>query len=99
MSPGAVLKLAFLLGAFVTCAGCYGVLYALGRLRRSRATVIAAYAAYMLQWVMTGLLCADTELAFGWKVVLTASCLAYFGIPPVTWRHLERIHQRLEHQP
>jgi hypothetical protein len=98
MSPDAILKLALLLGAFVTCAGCYGVLYALGRLRRSQATAIAAYAVYMLQCAMTGLLCADTELALGWKVVLTASCLAYFGIPPITWRYLERVHRRLEHQ-
>lgn len=98
MSPGEILKTALLLGAFVTCAGCYGVLYALGRIHRSRAIVIAAYVAYGAQCVMTGVLCADGELALGWKVVLTASCLAYFGIPPVTWRYLKRVHQTLEQQ-
>ena len=98
MNPRDVLQTALLLGAFVTCAGCYGVLYGLGQLRRNQAFVLAAFGAYLVQWVITDLLCAEPGLAFGWKVLVTVSCAAYCAIPPVTWRYLEQVHRREGHQ-
>ena len=92
------LPTAILLGVFVVCAGCYGLLYTLGRLRPGRAFMSLAYGAYLLQGIVTAVLVTHTSLAVGWKIFLIGSFLAYAGIPPITWRLLERTHQHLGHE-
>ncbi len=87
------LSTAILLGVFVACAGCYGLLYALGRLRPSRGFMSLAVGAYLLQGIVTAVLVTHTSLATVWKLFLIASFLIYAGIPPITWRHLERTHE------
>ncbi|MEZ5566071.1 MAG: hypothetical protein R3F24_11345 [Gammaproteobacteria bacterium] len=98
MSPQEFLSTAILLGVFVACAGCYGLLYTLARLRLSHVLMSMAYGAYLLQGVATVILLTQTSLAVVWKLLLVASFLIYAGIPPVTWRHLERTHQPVGHQ-
>ena len=87
-----------LLGLFVLLAGCYGVLYCLGRLRAHRGLGRAAVVAYLLLGVTTGLL-ALTALDFWWKALLLASFIAYWPIPPLTWRFLENLHEPEEQHP
>ena len=53
-----MLVTSLLLGLFVLLAGCYGVLYCLGRLRANRALGRAAAIAYLLQGITTGILMA-----------------------------------------
>lgn len=93
------LPTAILLGAFVACAGCYGLLYALGRLRPSRGFTWLAGGTYLLQGIVTAVLVTHTSLATVWKLFLVASFLIYAGIPPLTWRHLERIHESFGREP
>src|SRR5574340_1244090 len=92
------LPTAILLGVFVACAGCYGLLYALGRLRPGRGFAPLAVCACLLQGIVTAVLVMHTSLATGWKLFLVASFLIYAGIPPVTWRHLERTHESFGHE-
>ena len=91
MSGVQMLGTSLLLGAFVLLAGCYGLLYCLGRLRASRGLGRAAVAAYLLQGITTWLL-ALTPLDFWWKALVLASFVAYLPIPPLTWRFLENLH-------
>ena len=98
MNPQDFLPTAILLGVFVLCAGCYGLLYTLGRLRPSHTLTVLAYGAYLLQGIVTAILVTHTSLALGWKLFLVASFLIYAGIPPITWHHLERTHQTLGHE-
>jgi hypothetical protein len=91
MTAAQMLGTSLLLGLFVLLGGCYGVLYCLGRLRASRGLKRAAVIAYLLQGATTGLL-ALTPLDFWWKALLLVSFVAYFPIPPLTWRFLESLH-------
>ena len=91
MTAAQMLGTSLLLGLFVLLAGCYGVLYCLGRLRGNRWLGRAASVAYLLQGVITGLL-ALTPLDFWWKALLLASFVAYLPIPPLTLRFLENLH-------
>ncbi|MBI3530837.1 MAG: hypothetical protein HY067_23065 [Betaproteobacteria bacterium] len=92
MSAAQMLVTSLLLGLFVLLAGCYGVLYCLGRLRANGGLGRAAVVAYLLQGITTGML-ALTTLDFWWKALLLASFVAYFPIPPLTWRFLENLHE------
>jgi hypothetical protein len=91
MTAAQMLGTSLLLGAFVLLAGCYGLLYCLGRLRASRSLGRAAAAAYLLQGITAGLL-ALSSLDLWWKALLLASFIAFAAIPPLTWRFLERLH-------
>lgn len=99
MSAGWLLPTAIMLGIYVLMAGLYGLAYTMGRLHHSRAVQWSGYGFYGVQGVMTVLLLALTPLAVGWKVFLVASFAVYAVIPPATWRHLERTHDLLEHEP
>jgi hypothetical protein len=92
MTAAQMLGTSLLLGLFVLLAGCYGVLYCLGRLHANRRLGRAAVIAYLLQGITTGLL-ALTPLDFWWRALLLASFIAYFPIPPLTWRFLEILHE------
>ncbi|HWH48404.1 MAG TPA: hypothetical protein VN664_11425 [Burkholderiales bacterium] len=92
MTAAQMLGTSLLLALFVLLAGCYGVLYCLGRLRASRGIGRAALTAYALQGVTAGLL-TFSPLEFWWKALLLASFVAYLPIPPLTWRLLESLHE------
>ena len=92
MSGTQMLVTSLLLGLFVMAAGCYGLLYCVGRLRGNRGVARAAVAAYVSQGLIAGLLTLS-ELDFWWKVLLLASFVAYLPIPPLTWRLLENLHR------
>jgi hypothetical protein len=36
---------------------------------------------------------AWTPLEIGWKGLIVASSVAFFAIPPITWRYLQRTHE------
>ena len=99
MTPLQLLATSFLLGFFVLLAGCYGVLYCLGRLGTSVTMLRGSYIAYVLQALVAVGIAASTPLELWWKVFVVASCIAYLPIPPVTWRYLEKLHQPKEPQP
>jgi hypothetical protein len=88
----ALLETALLLGAFVLLAGCYGVLYGVGRLVGRRAALAASFACYALQCAVAAAVIARAPLADFWKAFIAASTLAYLVIPPITWRFLEKTH-------
>jgi hypothetical protein len=99
MTPLQLLATSLLLGFFVLLAGCYGVLYCLGRLGTSVTMLRGSYIAYVLQALVAVAIAASTPLEFWWKVLVVASCIAYLPIPPVTWRYLENLHEVKEHHP
>ncbi len=98
MSADALLPTAIMLGVYVLCAGCYGLVYTLGRLRENRSVTLSAFGFYGVQGLVTVLLLTLTPLAWGWKLFLVLSFMLYAAIPPITWRHLERTHEILEHE-
>jgi hypothetical protein len=93
MSPVELLETSLLLGAFVLFAGGYGLFYTLARVKRASALDKAAYGCFALLVAVTLGIVALTPLALGWKLLVVASCVAYFKIPPLTWRYLEAAHQ------
>jgi Kef-type K+ transport system membrane component KefB len=93
MTPQAMVTTALLLGAMVAAAGSYGLLYCLARLWDSPALRIGSVISYAMLCAIAIALVAFTPLHAGWKVLVAASAAAYLMIPPVTWRHLKRIHR------
>jgi hypothetical protein len=93
MTPVEMVITSLLLGLFVLLAGCYGVLYCLGRLRANRSLVWAAYGTYGLQAIVAVAVVLLAPLGDGWKLLIAGSCAVYLPIPPVTWRFLEALHQ------
>ena len=96
MTPGEMVLTALLLGLFVALAGCYGVLFCVGRLRANRALLYAAYTAYGMQAAVAASLVLSSSLGEWWKLLVAASCAVYLPIPPATWRFLESLHQLKE---
>ena len=92
-----LLKTAFLLGGLVLLAGCYGILYAIGKLADWRAMRLAGFACYGLQSVIALAVVALSPLTNPWKLVVVIGTLGFLGIPPMTWRLLERTHEAEEH--
>jgi hypothetical protein len=92
MTGLALLKAGLLLGLFVLLAGCYGVLYGIGRLLQRRAPMTGGFLCYGLQCAVAATVVAHTPLTDFWKAFIAASAAAYFFIPPITWRFLERNH-------
>jgi uncharacterized membrane protein YgdD (TMEM256/DUF423 family) len=93
MNPVVFLVTSSLLGFMVVAAGAYALLYGAARFRESRALLIAAGLAYaMLALDAAGIVLA-TPLASPWKLLIAASALAYFAIPPLTWRYLLYTHR------
>lgn len=93
MTPDAFLATSGLLGLFVLAAGAYGVLYGAGRLQESRRLIKAANVSYAALCAIVLVIVVATPLGFGWKLLIGASALVYYAIPPVTWRHLRRTHR------
>src|SRR5690349_18259496 len=93
MTPQAMVATALLLGAFVVMAGSYGLLYCASRLHDTAGLRIG-------RRLSSGALCAIaaaivlfTPLHSWWKLLIVGSCGAYLVIPPITWRHLHRVHR------
>jgi hypothetical protein len=97
MIPREMVITSLALGGFVLCAGCYGLLYCIARLRASRTLIYGAYAAYAAQLALALAIVLLSSLGGGWKLLVAVSALAYLPIPPVTWRYLETLHQATEH--
>ena len=93
MTPRAMVATALLLGAFVTVAGAYGLIYCLHRLRQRSILRFASFASYGALCAITGAILALTPLHAGWKILILFSCAAYSVIPPITWHYLQSLHQ------
>lgn len=92
MSGVLLIETAPWLGLTVLLAGCYGILYGVGRLTRRRAVSLAAFGCYGAQCALAGAIVLLAPLASDWKFVLIFFTLGFLVIPPVTWRFLERTH-------
>lgn len=87
-----LLETALLLGGIVFLAGCYGILYGLGRLAGRRSVRLAGFACYGLQCAAAVAVILLAPLTGPWKLVVAFCTLGFLGIPPITWRFLERTH-------
>jgi hypothetical protein len=90
------LQAALVLGGFIVLAGCYGVLYGMGRLMHVRAIMIAGFVCYGLQCLTAAFVIAATPLDNAWKAVIVICTIGFLGIPPVTCFFLERTHDHEE---
>lgn len=92
-----LLRTALVLGVLILLAGCYGFLYAFGKVTGSRMLRLAGYACYALQCVITLVVVAISPLTAPWKLVVVIGTLGFLVIPPVTWRVVEHTHAAGEH--
>ena len=83
---------ALLLGMFVLLAGCYGLFYTIGALRQNRQWINAGYVFYFFQVAITVLIVMFAPLGIGWQLLIIASCIACFKIPPMAFSFLKLIH-------
>jgi hypothetical protein len=93
MSGFSLLETALLLGVYVALAGSYGLVYALARLGEVAVLRHMAVIIYALHGLVAVAIVAWTPLEIGWKGLIVASSVAFFAIPPITWRYLQRTHQ------
>jgi len=94
MTPQAIVVTATLLGTFVATAGAYGVLFCMSSMWAEPRLKPAIYAAYAAMCATACAIVAFTPLHVGWKLLVAASCAAYVVIPPITLRHLARLHEK-----
>lgn len=87
-----LLETGIFLGALVFLAGCYGILYGIGKLADWRALRLAGFACYGLQCALALAVVGLSPLTGPWKLVVIIGTLGFLGIPPVTWRFVERTH-------
>lgn len=88
----ALIDTALLLGVFVLLAGGYGLCYSIGKLRHSHNWIYAGYVCYFFQVVVTLLIVLFGPLGVGWQLLIIASCIASFKIPPMAFSYLELTH-------
>lgn len=88
-----LLKTALLLGGLVLLAGCYGILYGIGKLAEWPAMRLAGFACYGLQCVIALAVVGLSPLTDPWKLVVVVGTLGFLGIPPVTWWFVEHTHK------
>lgn len=81
-----------LLGGFVAAGGAYGILLSLGHALRDARWKRLAQAAYVMQCIFTVAIVAFTPLDWWWKLLIAASDVAYYFVPPMTWRYLISLH-------
>ncbi len=87
-----LLETALLLGGIAFLAGCYGLLYGVGRLAQRQSIMLAGFACYAFLCMLVAVIVSTTPLAGPWKAIVVVFALGFLGIPPVTWRFLERTH-------
>jgi hypothetical protein len=88
-----------LLGLFTLLGGCYGVLYCFGKIMERSKVVRAAHACYVGQCLVATAIVGWTPLLVLWKLLVVASCVAYWFIPPGTLRYLVHLHESRESRP
>ncbi len=93
MTPGAFIFTTLSLGFMVLAGGAYALLYGAARLKCSRALLVLAALAYAMLALDVISVLLTTPLDPAWKLLIAASALAYLGIPPFTWRYLQRTHR------
>ncbi len=93
-----LLETALLLGGLILLAGCYGILYGIGKLANRRTMRLAGFGCYGLQCLIALAVVGLSPLTSPWKLVIVVGTLGFFGIPPVTWRFVERTHEAEGHQ-
>jgi hypothetical protein len=93
MSEISLLQAALLLGLYVALAGSYGVVYAIARLQDTRVLHRISFILYGMHGLVAIAIVAWTPLQVGWKGLIVASSIAFFAIPPVIWRFLQRTHE------
>jgi hypothetical protein len=93
-----LLETALLLGVYVTLAGGYGLVYALGLLGDRAMLRHIAFTIYALHALAAVTIVGWTDLAAGWKGLIVASTVAFLATPPMMWRYLQRSHEKEVHQ-
>ena len=93
MTKLSLLETALLLGLYVVLAGSYGLVYAIARLWDALILRCASMILYGLHGLAALAVLAWTPLEIGWKGLIVASSVAFFAIPPITWRYLQRTHE------
>lgn len=93
MTALSLLGTALLLGLYVLLAGGYGLAYSIARLHPGTRRRRIAAMCYGLHALAALVLCAATPLGLGWKGLIAASSVVFLGIPPITWRYLQRAHE------
>lgn len=88
-----LLETALLLGAYVALAGSYGLMYAFARLWDAPPLQRISMVIYGFHGVAAVLIVGWTPLTLGWKALIVASSIAFFIVPPITWRFLQRMHE------
>jgi hypothetical protein len=93
MSEISLLQAALLLRLYVALAGSYGVVYAIARLQDAPALHRISFILFGLHGLAAIAIVAWTPLQVGWKGLIVASSIAFFAIPPIIWRFLQRTHE------
>lgn len=96
MSPSELILTSLLLGGFVTAGGAYGILLSIGKAFRDARWQRPALAAYASQSALAVAVAIATPLDWWWKLLIAASDVAYYFIPPLTWRYLITLHHQAE---
>ena len=93
MSAINLLQAALLLGLYVALAGSYGLVYAIARLQDAPILQRISFILYGLHGLAAIVIVAWTPLQVGWKGLIVASSIAFFAIPPIIWRFIQRTHE------
>ena len=93
MTPSMFIFTSLSLGFMVLAAGVYALLYGAARFKRSRVLLLLAGLAYAMLALDAATVLLTTPLDLAWKLLIAVSALAYLGIPPLTWRYLQRTHR------
>ena len=93
MTPRMFIFTSLSLGFMVLAAGAYALLYGAVRFKCSRVLLLLAGLAYAMLALDAASVLLTTPLDPAWKLLIAVSALAYLGIPPLTWRYLQRTHR------
>lgn len=93
MNEIGLLQSGLVLGLYVALAGAYGFAYTFARILHTVALLRAAFILYALHVLSAVAIVLWTPLDVGWKGLIVASSLAFFVIPPATWRLLQLTHE------
>lgn len=96
VTPSDLIRTSLLLGAFVAAGGAYGILLSIGNAFHDGRWRRFALGAYAAQSAVAIAVAVVTPLDWWWKLLVLASDVAYYFVPPVTWRYLITLHQHAE---
>ncbi len=97
---GGELLLAALSGAFIVLSGAlYALLFALGKLGKSRLLIRAAYLAYAVLVLCSLLLARVLRLEGSWMLVIIAMLIGYLLAPAAIWRLCVGTHGEMASGP